>query len=117
MTRSYRKYSLSVLRKIRDSIPIEALLKVYHGMPLSNRTLTIVLLCAWNNKGLRDKLQRLQNRAGRIITDSGYEIRSAEIMKNLGWKTLEHRWDINKAVLMFKVVNNAGTKCMITMSV
>jgi hypothetical protein len=29
-------------------------------------------------------------------------------MENLGWKTLEHRWDINKALLMFIVVNNAA---------
>ena len=26
----------------------------------------------------------------------------------LFWKTLEHRWDINKALLMFKVVNNTS---------
>jgi hypothetical protein len=49
----------------------------------------------------------LQNRAVRIITQSGYENRSAEIMENLDWKTLEHRWDINIELLMFKVVNNA----------
>ena len=28
-------------------------------------------------------------------------------MENLDWKTLEHRWDINRELLMFKVVNNA----------
>ena len=91
------------------SIPIEELLKLNHAIVQPH--LLLLLSSVWDNcnKGLRDKLQRLQNsRVGRIIAHSGYEIRSAEIMENLGWKTLEHRWDINKVLLMFKVVNNAA---------
>jgi hypothetical protein len=69
---------------------IEAQLKVYHAIvqPHFDYCSSVWDNC---NKGLRDKLQRFQNRAGRIIMYSGYEIRSAEIMENLGWKTLEHR--------------------------
>ena len=87
------KRGIFVLRKFRDSIPIEAQLKVYHAIVQQHFD---DCSSVWDNcnKGLRDKLQRLQNRAGRIIMHSGYEIRSAEVMENLGWKTLEHRWDI-----------------------
>ena len=40
-------------------------------------------------KGLCDRLQRLQNMAGRIITFSEYKTRSADIPQDLGWDTLE----------------------------
>ena len=62
----------------------------------------------WDNcsKRLKDKLQKLHNRAGRIITRSGYEIRSTEVLRQLGWQQLEDRWSTNKAMLMFKVVHN-----------
>jgi hypothetical protein len=35
-------------------------------------------------------------------------------MENLGWKTLEHRRDINKALLMFIVVNNAAPMYLVS---
>ena len=35
-------------------------------------------------------MQLRNNRAGRVITRSGYDIRSAEILEKLGWLTLEH---------------------------
>ena len=48
----------------------------------------------------------MKNRAGRIITRSGYDVRSAEILEKLGWLTLEHRWHLNKVLLMHKIANN-----------
>ena len=48
----------------------------------------------------------MQNRAGRIIGRSGYDVRSAEILEKLGWLTLEHRWHLNKVLLMHKIANN-----------
>jgi hypothetical protein len=41
-----------------------------------------------------------------VITRSGYDIRSAEILEKLSWLTLEHRWHLNKALLMHKIANN-----------
>ena len=38
-----------------------------------------------HGKALSDKLQKLQNRAARIITFSNYEIRSSELLDELGW--------------------------------
>ena len=47
----------------------------------------------WGNCGeyLRGKLQKLQNRAARVITGDPYEIRSIDILKKLEWKTLSER--------------------------
>ena len=43
----------------------------------------------WNNANLtqRYRLQKLQNRAVRVMTKSPYEIRSNDILNDLGWDT------------------------------
>jgi hypothetical protein len=42
----------------------------------------------WGNCGesLKEKLQKLQNRAARVITGDTYDIRSKDILKKLNWK-------------------------------
>ena len=57
-------------------------------------------------KGLCDRLQRLQNRAGRIITFSDYNTRSADILQELGWDTLDQRHSKQLAISLFKYLNN-----------
>ena len=57
-------------------------------------------------KGLCDRLQRLQNRAGRVITFSDYNIRSADILQDVGWDTLEHRRSKQLPISVFKSLNN-----------
>ena len=52
-----------------------------------------------------DRLQKLQNRAGRIIT-SDYDVRSADILQTLGWDTLEQRRANQLAVSVYKAMNN-----------
>ena len=56
--------------------------------------------------GLCDRLQRLQNRAGRIITFSDYIRRSADILQDQGWDTLEQRRSKQLAISVFKPLNN-----------
>ena len=57
-------------------------------------------------KGLCDRLQRSQNRAGRIITFSDYNTRCADILQGLGWDTLEQRRSKQLAISVFKTLNN-----------
>ena len=47
----------------------------------------------WANcsQTLKNKVQRLQNRAARVITGDSYDIRSKDILNKLGWKNLEER--------------------------
>ena len=40
---------------------------------------------------VKEKLQKLHNRAARVITGDKYEIRSFDILRKLNWKTLEER--------------------------
>ena len=57
-------------------------------------------------KGLGQKLQRLQNRAARIITESDYNIRSSDILTSLNWTNLETRRTQQFKTFMYKTVNN-----------
>ena len=53
-----------------------------------------------------DRLQKLQNRAAHVITScEDYSIRSANILQDLGWVTLENRWSKLLAVSVYKCMN------------
>ena len=47
----------------------------------------------WSNSSetLKLNLQKLQNRAARVITGDNYDVRSKQILLKLGWKTLDER--------------------------
>ena len=58
------------------------------------------------NKGLANKLQKLQNRAARILTFSNYDVRSSVLLDELGWERLEYVSLKQLAVTMYKIHNN-----------
>ena len=56
--------------------------------------------------GLRDRLQKYQNRAARVITGATYDIRSSELLDNLNWKPLEERRKYYlKSIFIYKILN------------
>ena len=64
----------------------------------------------WDGLGckLREKLQKLQNRAARVMTRSSYEVSSASLLSELGWNVLEKNRVKHKAILMYKVYNGCA---------
>ena len=50
--------------------------------------------------------KKIQNRAGRVITGSSYDVKSSDVLNNLKWKTLETRRFHTKATLMYKILND-----------
>ena len=58
------------------------------------------------SKTRADKLQKLQNRAARIITRADYSIRSSDVLNSLEWSNLEERRKRHLLVAMFKIFNN-----------
>ena len=58
------------------------------------------------SKTRADKLQKLENRAARIITRANYSIRSSDVLNSLEWSNLEKRKKRHLLVMMFKVFNN-----------
>ena len=61
-------------------------------------------------KGQADRLQRLQNRAARVITKSDYSIRSVEVLRQLQWDNLELRRFKHMAIQMYKIFNHKAPK-------
>ena len=81
---------LGALKRIRSLVPHQTLLRMYEAL-----VLPYLDYCSevWGcmGKSQCDRLQRLQNRAGRIITFSDYSTRSAGILQDLRWDSLEQR--------------------------
>jgi ABC-type metal ion transport system substrate-binding protein len=78
------------MRRLRDFFDIKILTTVYQTLvqPYFDYCSQV-----WGGLGttLCNKLQRLQNRAVRIITKSGNEVRSVNLLHQLGLPNLEER--------------------------
>jgi len=61
----------------------------------------------WGNCGktLLDKLQKLQNRAARVLTFSNYDANAEELIEKLGWSTIKVQIQKQKAILTFKALH------------
>jgi hypothetical protein len=63
---------------------------------------------------LKDKLQILQNRAARVITEARCDdrIRSSDLLEGLGWDNLQVRQAKLKSILMYKILNENCSPCL-----
>ena len=99
------KSALGALRRAKPFVTKETLIQIYNALIVPHFD-----YCAevWGdlNKGLSEKLQKMQNRAARIISGANYEIRSADILKSLEWHPLHIRRDLGMACMMFRCFNN-----------
>ena len=97
--------SIAVMKRIKPFVPNSTLQTIYKAMiqPYFDYCSPV-----WGNCSayLKDKLQRFQNRAGRIISGANYDINSADVLESLGWQTLEERRKRNKSILMYRILNN-----------
>ena len=62
----------------------------------------------WGCAGSRDinQLQKLQNRAARIITNSSFDTPSRPLITELGWKTVEELIENESKTMVFKSLND-----------
>ena len=54
---------------------------------------------------MKNRLQKFQNRAARVITGANYDVRSGDLLKILRWEPLEVRRNYLKAIFMYKILN------------
>ena len=96
---------IAVMKRIKHFVPVDTLQTIYRAMiqsyfdycsPLRGNCFAY----------LKEKLQRFQNRAARIIAGANYETNSADVLESLGWETLEERRKRNKSILMYRILNN-----------
>ena len=61
-------------------------------MPINSFASSIFCHCdmVWDNlfKGLATRVQKLQNRAGRVVLRTVYDVSSKNVLKDLGWSDL-----------------------------
>ena len=96
--------SLGLLKYAKRFLPLESLKDIYTSIIDPH----FRYCCAvWGVCGLTEiqKLQKLQNRAARIITDSNYDAPSKPLIETLGWMTIEKLIQRERLVMVFKSVN------------
>lgn len=97
--------SIYALKQARDFVSLEILKIMYNSLiqPIFDYCDAV-----WGNvnKGLACRIQKLQNRAARIITSQSYDVRSVDILRSSGWDNLASRREKRLSLLMFDIVNH-----------
>ena len=95
---------LSILKKVKPLLKMESLIHIYRSLIEPYFTYCCIV---WDSIGDTQvaKLQKLQNRAARIITGASYLKRSSDVLRELEWMNLEDMRQRQKAILMFKILN------------
>ena len=95
--------AIGALKRVRPFISVKTALQIYHALilPYFDYCSSVWGECSVT---LCDKLQKLQNRAARVITRSGYDL-SAKHLISLRQDNLTKRRKKLKATLMFKILN------------
>ena len=96
--------AIGAIKCIRHLMPFNILINVYHGLvqPHFDRCNEVWRNC---NKGLSDKLQKLQNRAARILMSAGNDSNLDDLLRALGWRKLCHQNLDKKSIMMYKTLN------------
>ena len=87
------------IKRVRHLVPQATLHLIYQALthPHFNYCNTV-----WGNCGitLRNKLQRLQNRAACVLTFSDYDEGAGYLFELIGWKNLARQYEIEKATMV-----------------
>lgn len=102
---------IGLLKRTKPFVPNETLHTIYKALIQPYFDYCSPL---WDNCGvlLREKLQRFQNRAARVLTGANYDINSSQLLERLNWKNLETTFRFNKAVLVYNILNNGTAPCL-----
>ena len=95
---------ISALRRVRPFISTKIAVMIYKALILPHMDYCCQVWDGLSNH-LSDKLQKLQNRAARVVTKSNYETRTATLLDSLQWDALHTRRNKLKAILMYKSLN------------
>ncbi len=96
---------VGLLKRLRRIIPNETLLQLYKSIVLPHFDYCDIIYGTCSKQNL-DMLQKLQNRAARILTGSGPRAHRNDMYKQLGMLSLSNRQILHKCILVFKSLNN-----------
>ena len=96
--------AIGALKRVRPFISKETATQIYNALIMPHFDYCSPV---WDclSGYLSDKLQKLQNRAARIITKSPFDTSSDHLLSTLDWERLFLRRKKQKALMMFKSMN------------
>ena len=102
---------LGALRRVKEFVDRKTLLSIYNAIiqPYFDYCCEV-----WNVLGETQstRLQKLHNRAARIITNMPNEVHQDTVLNELNWEPLKLQRIKAKAKIMYKVLNNMGPECL-----
>ena len=95
--------TIGMMRRVKSVISNESLKRLYRASVLPHFHYCSLV---WDNcsNNLKDRLQKLQNKAGRIITGDNYDMSATTTRLKLGWKNLQTRRDEQMLPFVQKIV-------------
>ena len=96
--------AIGALKRVRPFIPTDVATHIYNALILPHFDYCSPV---WDGISgcLSDKLQKLQNRAARVITQSPFDTSSNLLLAMLKWEKLSLRRKKQKALIMYKTLN------------
>ena len=96
---------IGALKRLRPFVSLGTAKKIYDSLIQPHFDYCCTVWDGINNQ-LTEKLQKLQNRAARVITKSSYEVSSSSLLDALGWEKLIFNGQKDKAIMVFKSLHN-----------
>ena len=94
---------IAAIKRIRHLVPQATLHLIYQGLTQPHFDCCNIV---WGNCGitLLNKMQKLQNRAARVLTYSNYDADADAglLFELLGWKNLASKQQIQRATMVYK---------------
>ena len=108
--------AIGALKRVRPFIPTDIAVQIYNALILPHFDYCSPV---WDGMSgcLSDKLQKLQNRAARVITRSPFDTSSNLLLAMLKWDKLSLRRKKQKALIMYKTLNELAPdylQCLFT---
>ena len=103
--------AVGFLKHAKPFLPRETIIKLYAGIVEPH----FRYCCSvWGCCGATEKrhLQKLQNRAARILTNSSFDAPGIPLVRMLGWKTIEELIDHESKMMIFKSLHRLAPQYM-----
>ena len=92
---------IGAIKRIRHLVPQATLLLIYQALIQPHFDYFNIV---WGNCGitLQNKVQKLQNRAARVLTNSNYDADAGHLFELLRWKNPASQPQIQNAIMIYK---------------
>ena len=105
---------LGILKHAKNFLPFSALTSLYTSIVEPHfRYCCSVWGCAGTTE--INRLQKFQNRAARMVTNSSFDTPSNQLIDHLGWKTINELIDIESKTMVFKSLNELAPSYLLSL--